>query len=194
MGANCCLNIVLGARRPNGTALLVGSVDRAQTCIWLGACLCEPPVAKWDRSFGRLLYLASNVNLALRSSMRATSFLSLALGWRGLLRATWVGGGPFPTFCSSAWRVSSRLWEPRLSCHLHLVGADFCEPRGWAGPVSNFFPRRGEFPSVYGSHAFLVTCAWLAQAFLVAAFPIREASAFKIGLRFLFFSSQTKTT
>ena len=125
MGDGCGSNIVLGARRPNGTALLVGSVDRAQTCIWLGARLCEPPVAKWDRSFGRLLYLASNVNLALRSSMRATSFLSLALGWRGLLRATWVGGGPFPTF----------------------------------------FPRRGESPRVYGSHVFLVTCAWLAQTF-----------------------------
>ena len=85
MGVKCCPNIVLGARRPNGTAPLVGSFGRAQACIWL-------------------------------SPKRATSCLSLALGW---------------------------------------AGARF----------QLFVALRGESLSIYESHLFLVTCAWLAQAF-----------------------------
>ena len=149
MGVRCCPNIVLGARRPNGTAPLVGSFGWAQACMWVCACLREQPVAQ----MGPLLWSAPLVGLtciwhwarlcesrlachlclagagvceprgwaggpfptfflsvdSLLASMRATSFLSLALGWRLRLRATWVGGGPFSTLLRLRVLVRGRV-------------------------------------------------------------------------------------
>ena len=60
------------------------------------------------------------------------------------------------------------------------------------GPFPTFFRLRGESLSVYGSHLFFVSCASLAQAFLAAAFPIKEAIAFKLGLHLQLFCVTNK--
>ena len=82
---------------------------------------------------------------ALRSSIRAMSCLSLALGWAG---------------------VRFQLF---------------------------FVCEEGLLASM-GATLFFVTCASLAQAFLAAAFPIKEAIAFKLGLHLQLFCVTNKNT
>ena len=79
VGVKCCPNIVLGARRPNGIAPLVGLI----LAFGLALVYARHPSPKWDRSCNQLLWSGLNVHEALHSSIRATSCLSLALGWAG---------------------------------------------------------------------------------------------------------------
>ena len=128
---------------------------------------------------------------SLLASMRATSFLSLAPGWRNRLRATWVGGGPFPTFffcveslsatmratyflsLAPAWRCASACAVCACACarecaSLCMYGGGGCSEgcgRAGGGPFPTFFLLCGESLSLYESHVFLVTCAWVALAF-----------------------------
>ena len=84
---------LLGLKREFGFALVYASHVFLVTCAWLARAFASHVGGRGPVS--NFLFLGVESLLA---SMGATSFLSLAPGWRRLLRATWVGGARFQLF------------------------------------------------------------------------------------------------